>query len=275
MLLSDHPDDATHRIYVKGQVVTVLQFDQPCDPLGTKLLGWEGRFEPVAVVGRMVILKPLRDLADEEAIPLLVTLADGMEVPFLVRPPSFEGRRWPDQQVNVFKDRRSDGAVSSALNDALKDKRLLEEQVERYRKEETSEDHALAALLASGAVKQAPFKVAHHALGEDEGATFDATLFQGRGKAAVVLKVKNLDPKQSWSMKTVRLVTESTGMERALALRSTASSITPGASGTIAIVVDRSAFVEEGRMTNLILQVFRYDGAQQAIIPLAHQLTGE
>jgi hypothetical protein len=154
LLLSEHPDDATHRVYVKGQVVTVLQFDQPCDPLGTKLLGWEGRFEPVAVVGRMVILKPLHDLADEEAIPLLVTLADGMEVPFLLRPLSFEGRRWPDQQVNVFKDRGSHGAVSSALNDALKDKRLLEEQVERYRKEETSEDHALAALLASGAVKQ-------------------------------------------------------------------------------------------------------------------------
>jgi hypothetical protein len=76
-------------------------------------------------------------------------------------------------------------------------------------------------------------------------------------------------------MKTVRLVTESTGMERPLALRSTASSITPGASGTIAIVADRSAFVEDGRMTNLILQVYRHDGAQQAIVTLAHQLTGE
>ncbi|WP_163998604.1 DUF2381 family protein [Pyxidicoccus caerfyrddinensis] len=275
LLLSEHPDDATHRLYVKGQVVTVLQFDQLCDPVRTKLLGWEGRFEPVGVVGRMVLLKPLRDLADEEAIPLLVTLVDGMEVPFLLRPVALEGRRWPDQQVNVFKDRGSYDAVSSALNDALKDKRRLEEQVERYRKEETSEDHALAALLASGAVKQTPFKVAHRISGRDDGATLDVILFRGQGKAAVVLKVKNLDPEQSWSMKTVRLVTESTGIDRAVAFRATASSITPGSSGTIAIVADRSAFVEEGTLTNLLLYVYRHDGAQQAFVPLAHQLTGE
>jgi len=255
--------------------VTVLQFEQPCDPTRTKLLGWEGRFEPVGILGRMVVLKSLRDLAPDEGVPLLVTLAGGTEVPFLLRPVDPEAGRWPDQQVNVFKDRESFEAMFSALNDALKDKRVLEEQVERYRKEETSEDHALAALLASGAVKQTPFRLAHHVSGKDEGANIDALVFRGRGKAAVVLKVRNLDAERSWSMKTVRLVTESTGIDRAVALRATVSSIAPGASGVIAIVVDKGAFVEEGRVTNLILEVYRHDGGRQAYLPLDHQLTGE
>ncbi|MFP2927094.1 DUF2381 family protein [Pyxidicoccus sp. 3LG] len=275
LLLSESPEDATHRIYVTGQVVTVLQFEKPCDPARTKLLGWEGRFEPVGVLGRMVVLKPLRNLAPDEGVPLLVTLAGGTEVPFLLRPEDPEGGRWPDQQVNVFKDRESYEAMSSALNDALKENRVLEEQVERYRKEETSEDHALAALLASGALKQTPFKVAQRVSGTDEGTNLKAILYRGQGKAAVVFEVLNLDPEQSWRMKTVRLVTESTGRDRALAFRTTASSINPGAAGVIAIVVDKDAFVDEGKTTNLILELYRHDGARQAFIPLAHQLAGE
>jgi uncharacterized protein (TIGR02268 family) len=275
LLLSEHPDDATHRVYVKGQVVTVLQFERPCDQSRTKLLGWEGRFEPMGVVGRTVLLQPLRDLAPDEGVPLLVTLVDGTEVPFLVRPVAPDGRGWPDQQVNVFKDRASYEAMFSALNEALKEKRVLEAQVERYRKEETSEDHALAALLAAGAVKQTPFKVAHRLSGKDEVARIDVILFRGQGKAGVVLKVRNFDPEQAWSLKTVRLVAESTGAERAVAFRATAPSISPGASGVFAIVADKSAFVEEGRMTNLLLEVYRHDGARSAFVPLAHQLTGE
>lgn len=132
LLLSESPDDATHRIYVTGQVVTVLQFEKPCDPARTKLLGWEGRFEPLGVLGRMVILKPLRELAPDEGIPLLVTLAGGTEVPFLLRAVEMEGGQRPDQQVNVFKDRKSYEAMSSALNDARRENRVLEEQVKRY-----------------------------------------------------------------------------------------------------------------------------------------------
>jgi hypothetical protein len=154
LLLSEHPDDATHRVYVKGQVVTVLQFEQPCNRAGTKLLGWEGRFEPVVVAGRRVLLYPLRDLAEDEAVPLLVTLVDGMEVPFLLR-------------------------------------------------------------------------------------------------------------------------TESSGADRDLAFRSTTPSIAPGESGVVAIVSDRSAFVEAGKVTNLVLEIYRHDGVRQAFVPLAHQLTEE
>ena len=76
-------------------------------------------------------------------------------------------------------------------------------------------------------------------------------------------------------MKTVRLVTELTGLERTVALRATAPSLAPGESGVFAIVADKRAFMEEGGMTNLILEVYRHDGIRQAVVPLAHQLTGE
>ncbi len=117
--------------------------------------GWEGRFEPLLVGGNKVVLEPLHDLDLDERIPLLVTLADGTEVTFLLAPPSLE-EKITDQQVNVFKDRESYDAVLSSLYDALGRERVLEEENERLRKEETSEDHALAALLATGANKSRP-----------------------------------------------------------------------------------------------------------------------
>jgi uncharacterized protein (TIGR02268 family) len=275
LLLSEHPDEATHRVWVQGQVVTVLRFEQPCDPTRTRMLGGEGRFEPLGVVGRKVVLEPLRNLAPDEAVPLLVTLADGTEVPFLLRPSAPDEGRWTDQQVNVFKNRESYKAMSSALNDALKKQRVLEEQVERYRKEETSEDHALAALLASGAEKQTPFKIEDRFSGKDADAEVDAVLFRGQGKAAVVLKIKNLDPNQPWSMKEARLVTMASGRDRAFAVRTTVPSILPGASGVVAFVADKSAFLENGQMTNLFLEVYRHDGLRQSIVQVDHRLAGK
>jgi uncharacterized protein (TIGR02268 family) len=275
LLLSEHPGHAAHRIYVKGQVVTVLRFEQPCDPANTKLLGWEGRFEPLGVVGKRVILEPLRDLDEDESVVLLVTLADKTEVPFLLRPPMREGRGWTDQQVNVFKDRESYGSMRSALNDALNENATLREEAERFQKEETSEDHALAVLLAKGAVDQTPFIVADRFSGVDAEAKTVAKLFRGKGKAALVFEVKNLNAKQSWSMKEVRLVVLSSGKERPVAVRSTATSIAPGALGVVAFVVDKSAFVEGGTLTNLFLEIYRHDGLRQAWIELDHRLAGK
>ena len=48
------------------------------------MLAWEGRFEPVACAGKRVLLEPLRDLEPEDRLMLLVTLADGTELPFTV-----------------------------------------------------------------------------------------------------------------------------------------------------------------------------------------------
>ncbi len=268
VLLSEHPGDATHRVYVKGQVVTTLRFEKPVEPNKTKMIGWEGRLEPLAVVRNKVILEPLHDLDEDEGIPLAVTLVDGTEVSFLLRPPGRQGWPWADQQVDVFEDRESYAAMHAALREALKKNKALTEENERYRKEETSEDHALATLLASGAVAQTPFKVVDRFSGEDDDTRIDAQVLQGKGKVAVVFKIKNVNLEQPWSMKSARLVTLDKGHERAIAVRTTVREITPGGSGVVALVVDGGAFVDDGVLTSLLLEVYRHDGMRQAFVQL-------
>jgi len=272
VLLSEHPDNATHRVYVKGQVVTTLRFEKPVDPSKTKMISWEGRLEPLAVVRNNVFLEPIHDLNDDEGIPLVVTLVDGTEVPFLLRPPDRKGWSGTDQQVDVFENRESYAAMHAALMEALKKNAALTEENQRYRKEETSEDHALAALLASDAVAQTPFVIADHFSGKDETTEIDATVFQGKGKVAVVFKIKNLDSEQAWSMKTARLLTKGSGHERAVAVRATVREITPGGSGVVALVVDGSAFIEDGALTSLFLEIYRHDGMRQAFVQLDPKL---
>jgi uncharacterized protein (TIGR02268 family) len=276
VMLSEHPSDATHSIYVRGQVITTLRFEQPVDPSKTKMLGWEGRLEPLAVVRNKVLLEPIRDLNRDEGIPLVVTLVDGTEIPFLMRPPwPKEDGGWPpitDQQVDVFRDRDSYAAMRAALMDALKQKEALAEENQRYRREETSEDHALAALLASGAVAQTPFTLWDTYSGADTDADIRATVFRGRGKVAVVFKVKNLHAENSWSVQRVRLSTLPDGDERSVAMRSTSRQIPPGQSGVVAIVADGSAFVDEGTLKNLFLEVYRQDGQRQAVVTLDHRI---
>jgi uncharacterized protein (TIGR02268 family) len=274
LLLSEHPEDATHRVYVVGQVITSLRFEQPVDPARTRLLGWEGRFEPLGVVGRKVILEPLRDLASDEGVPLLVTIKDGTEVPFLLRPAAADGEGKADPQVDVFSDTESHAAMASALRSARKEARVLREENERLRREETSEDHALAALLATGAIEQTPFVPEETVSSEDPDAKMVAVLFRGRGKAAVIFKVRNLHARQPWSVQRVRL-TSSSGSERAVAFRSTAPAFAPGTSGVVAIVTDGSAFTEAGRLTDLLLEVYRHDGLRTALITLEHRLIGQ
>jgi uncharacterized protein (TIGR02268 family) len=268
LLLSEHPDEDTHRVDVRGAVVTTLRFEKPVDPGKTKMLGWEGRLEPLAVVRNKVILEPIHDLNADEAIPLLVTLVDGTEVSFLLRPPRPQERAWTDQQVDVFKNRDSDAAIHSVLERAIKENGALTEENARHRKEETSEDHALAALLASGAIAQTPFKVVDRFSGKDAGATVGAKVLRGKGKAAVVLTIKNLDSERSWSMASARLVTKDRGDERVFATRATFREITPGASGVLALVVDESAFLEEGKWTSLFLEVYQHDGLRQVLVQL-------
>ncbi|MDC0712022.1 DUF2381 family protein [Stigmatella sp. ncwal1] len=268
ILISEHPDDETHRIYVKGQVVTTLRFDRPVEPENTKMIGWEGRLEPLSVVRNKVILEPLHDLNADEAIPLVVRLVDGTEVPFLLRPPGRDEWARTDQQVDIFEDQESHAALRAALTQALKRNGALTEENERYRKEETSEDHALAALLASGAVAQTPFMIADHFSGKDDDAEVDATVFQGKGKAAVVFTVKNLHAENAWSVQRVRLVTKDSSHDRAIAVRATAREITSGGSGRVALVADGSAFVDDGMLTSLWLELYRHDGLRQAFVQL-------
>src|SRR5690349_21618515 len=71
LFLSQHPRDDAPRIYVAGRVATVLHFEKPCDAARTRMLGWEGRFEPLLVGGRTVVLYPLQDLTPEDRFMLL------------------------------------------------------------------------------------------------------------------------------------------------------------------------------------------------------------
>jgi len=275
LLLSEHPSHPTHRVYVNAQVVTTLRFEKAVDPDKTKMLGWEGRLEPLAVVRNKVILEPLHDLASDEAIPLVVTLVDGTEVAFLLRPQGHQEWAWADQQIDVFKDRESYAAMHDALMRALEQNNALSEQIARYHQEEHSGDHALAALLTSGSLEQTPFKLAGYVTGKDVDTEIKATLYKGKGKAAVVFNIKNLSPEQPWSMKSARLLTLASGQERSVAVRSTRSSIAPGELGLIAFVADKSAFMEDGKLTSVLLEVYRQDGLRQALVQLDPDLVAK
>lgn len=275
ILLSEHPDNSTHRVYVKGQIATVLRFEKPVEQGKTRLLGWEGRFEPLVVVGRRVLLEPLHDLAPEEGVPLLVTLVDGTEIPFLLRPPDRDRAGWTDQQVNVFKDRESYEAMHSALMRALKETQTLGEENERLRKEESSPDHALAALLLSGAIRQTPFVVKRRWSFKEADADIEVIVFSGRSKAAVVFNITNHDSEQSWRLTRTHSWSTTNGQPRAVAVKTARPSIPPREAGSVAIVVDRSAFMGMDGPGQLALELFRHDGQRQVQVVLDPRLARE
>jgi uncharacterized protein (TIGR02268 family) len=273
LLISDHPDQATNNIYVTGQVSTVLRFEQECDPARTRLLGWEGRFEPPLVGGKKVVLEPLRDLGEDERVPLLVTLKDGTEFSFLVRPPRRETWGWTDHQVNVFKDHESYNAVLSALNDSRKREFGLREENERLKKEENSVDHAFATLLVNGQVEKTPFRRMRVAAIKSEDMEMKVEVFEGPGKAAAVIHLTNTYNDEPWRFRDARLTADLTSYTaRPFALRVNRAEIAPGQSGRIAVVADQSAFESKEGLVDLALEIFREDGVLQVLVKLDQKL---
>ncbi|WP_239470928.1 DUF2381 family protein [Archangium violaceum] len=273
LLLTDHPAGATHNIYVSGQVATVLRFEQDCDPARTKLLGWEGRFEPPLVGGRKVVLEPIRDLGKDERIPLLVTLVDGTEIPFLVSPPRSEEWGWTDQQVNVFKNRESFNAVLSTLHAALKREERLKEENERLKKEEKSVDHAWATLLINGEQEKTPFRKERKMVLKNEDMDITIEAYSGPGKTAAVIHLTNTYNERPWKFRDARLTSPRTAdTTRPFALRMNRTMIVQGQSGTIAVVADKSAFESKEGLVDLFLEIYREDGMQQVTVTLDHKL---
>jgi hypothetical protein len=277
IMLSERPTDGTHSIYVKGQVVTTLRFEQPVDAGRTKMMGWEGRLEPLAVVRNKVFLEPIRDLNRDEGIPLVVTLADGMEIPFLLRPPwsRGDGGGTPviDQQVDVFKDRESDAALHAALMNALKKNDALAEENERHRKEENSIDHAYATLLANGQVNKTPFRSVAVSRPKDAGMEMRVEVFKGPGKAAALITLTNTGHGDTWKFDAAYLTRDLTSYTaRPFALRMTRDILVPGQSGNIAVVADKSAFEQDGQLVDLALQIFRSDGNLQVLVRMDRTL---
>ena len=269
-----HPSQGAPSIYVSWQVASVLRFEQDVDPAKTRLLAWEGRFEPLLIGSKKVVIEPLRDLNNGEALPLLVTLVDGTELTFLVKPKSREDWGWIDYQVNVFKDHDSYNAVLSSLYDSLNRERRLSEENERFKKDENSVDHAYATLLANGQVKKTPFRRAKFWRSKNEDMDMIVEVFSGPGKAATVIHLTNTYYGEPWKFDGAYLTRDFTShTARPFALRMDRSEIVPGQSGKIAVVVDRSAFeTEGGQLADLALQLFRGDGLLQVAVAMEHTL---
>ncbi|WP_257460863.1 DUF2381 family protein [Archangium lipolyticum] len=269
-----HPGQEAPSIYVSWQVVTALRFEKEVDPEKTKFLAWEGRFETPLVGGKKVVLEPLRDLDDGEALPLLVTLVDGTEFTFLVKPKRREDWGWIDYQVNVFKDHDSYNEILSSLYDSLNRERKLSEENERFKKEENSVDHAYAILLANGQVKKTPFRRVRFWRSKNEDMDTRVEVFEGPGKAAVVIHLKNTYYGESWKLDGAYLTRDFTSYTaRPFALRMDRNEIAPGQSGKIAVVVDKSAFqTDQGQLADLALQIFRGDGLLQVAVAMDHTL---
>nr|WP_233595505.1 MULTISPECIES: DUF2381 family protein [Corallococcus] len=272
--ISEHPGQEAHSVYVAGQVLTALRFEQDVDPAKTRLLGWEGRFEAPLVGGRKVVLEPLRDLDEGEAVPLRVTLVDGTEFAFLVKRPVLEDWGWTDQQVNVFRDTESYDAVLSSLYDSLKRERKLGDENERLKKEENSADHAYATLLTNGEWRKTPFRKTRFLRLAREDMDISVEVFSGPGKAAAVITLKNTYYGGPWKFDGASLTRDFThATSRPFALRMNRATIVPGQTGTIAVVADKSAFeTTEGQLTDLALQIFRDDGLLQVAVTMDHTL---
>jgi uncharacterized protein (TIGR02268 family) len=277
-------NERVEQLHVTPEAATVLRFQQPCVEAGTKMLGWEGRFEPVRCAGKSVIIVPLLRLEPEERFLLMVTLTDGTEVPFTLVGATREEGQWPDQQVNVFLE----PDTREELQDRLKLAHVREEgllnDVVRFHREDTP-DHALAKLLASNSLKQTPFKLRRkRVMTDQEGVETLVRIYAGKEKAAVLFTVTNKDPSKPWNLLEARLVTIRPGEDpepyvfgdkKPFALRADRDEIAPGESGNVAVVVDRSAFKTESGNAELILEIYRKDGWRQAYVLLDVRLTRE
>lgn len=277
LILSEHPRTEAPKVYVGGQTATVLRLEKNCDPERTSMLGWKGHFEPVICRDRFVLLYPLRDLTPSDRFLLQVALTDGTELPFIVtaHQQTYSDRQ-VDQQVNVFENREGYDAVLSSLYRALDRERELREENERYRREENSIDHAYATLLANGAVKRTPFRNEQTIVLKDGDMDMTVNLFSGKGKAAAVVHLNNTSANEPWRLGEARLTSDLTSRTaRPFALRINRSELVPGASGTLAVVVDQSAFVLDKGLADLTLEILRSDGYQQVVISMDHRLIRE
>lgn len=286
LFLSDDPADAVGEVYVAGQVVTVLRLQQPCEPERTRMLGWEGRFEPVECVGKRVLVEPLQDLEPRDRFLLLVTLKDGKELPFTVTAVGEQAWKGPDQQVNVFLEPETQDALRARLNETRVRERLLEEAARRHFREDTA-DHALAKLLATGAIRQTSFvERKKRIVKSEDGVSMVVRLYSGKAKAAVLFTVKNSHRSKPWSLLEARLRTVRHehdprppflfGEPRPFALRVDRDEVAPGEVGNIAVVVDKSAFQSESTLLKfLALELYRHDGLMDTHVLLDRRLIRE
>jgi hypothetical protein len=228
----DQPDQPVQTVHVAGEVSTDLMFPSAVDLAQTKLVGGDGRFEPLMISGRSVVVVPRRDLASDESFSLVVTLMDGTLIPFSLRAPRLHEST--DGQVDVYLNQDDSPAVRHALQLVRSRVEELAAENERHTQEELSVDHALAALLAQGKSELTPFIEANSKSLRDNGVDIKVITFKRRnrktdpGKAAIVFSVMNKDPKRPWELDEIRLMSATTGDLKAFASRASSPSIGPG-----------------------------------------------
>lgn len=256
-------------IYVAVGVVVTLLFEKPCDPARTKLLGGEESFRPVLVSDDTVTLRALHEISPLDRFRLLVTFSDGTQQPLTITAHDFR----VDHQVLICADPNGLQALQWRVADSKRREWRLGVENERLRQEALSPDHAFATLLVAGAENQISFVPAVSSqvrvYDRDKLGT-DVRVHKRDGKAAVVFRIANKDVR-SWKLLEVRLSVASSGELRLFAMRMDRTEIPPGAKGTLAVVVDRSAFVSANRHVPLLLKLYRHDGrdgVQQAAILL-------
>ncbi|WNG41681.1 DUF2381 family protein [Archangium violaceum] len=273
--------ETAEQLFVTRDVTTVLRFQQACTEAGTKMLGWEGRFEPVQCAGKRVLIEPIQTLEPEDRFLLVVRLADGTEVPFTVSGSSWKEGEWPDQQVNVFLEPDDPNALRQQLEESKARERELGEQLRVERFTGSSENHTLAALLTQGAVRFTPFVTRKAWIFKNEDSNIQATvLTDGREKVAVLFRVTNRDPSTPWRLMDARLFVLPPGFQpplfvgegRPFALRTDKKVIPPGETGYVAVVTDKSAFDSPLGPRKLTLGVFRHDGMLAAHVTLDRSL---
>ena len=189
-----------------------------------------------------------------------------------------------DHQVNVFPDPEIPEALRNRLADAHKKEDALEKENERFRREENSISHAYASLLASGEVKNTPFHRESKWQVELGGAVVDIYIYSARKmkKAAVLFHVNNRELPVPWRLKEVQLSAIldrqsdeeplRTGEKKEFALRTKVDALKRGESGNIAVVVDENAFRSKDGPVHLVLELFRQDGLQQAVVLLDYRI---
>lgn len=123
--------------------------------------------------------------------------------------------------------------------------------------------------------------------GRTGGAVVDIHIYSARKiqKATVLFHVTNRGLDVPWRLKEVQLSTMlsrqsqeepvRTGERKAFALRTSRDEIPPGESGYIAVVTDKSAFTSKDGPVHLVLEMFRHDGLQQAVVYLDHRIVAE
>jgi uncharacterized protein (DUF849 family) len=94
-------------------------------------------------------------------------------------------------------------------------------------------------------------------------------------KMAVVFTVTNQDRSKPWKLREARMSTVTNMESRPFALRMERAEIAPGASGRIAVVADHEVFESKQGPEQLVLELFRSDGLQQAHVVLELRTTRE